>query len=71
MGEVARWIRATPGAIVTEGVIRFSEKSGYFRIFALQIYGLPPGLRFAWPSPLINEGGKNTFFVSGVTGRIL
>ena len=37
------------------GGSHFSLKSGYFRIFASQIFGLPPPLR---GTPLINEGGK-------------
>ena len=38
------------------GGVHFSEKSGHFRIFAWQIFGLPPP--FGHPPPLINAGGK-------------
>ena len=36
------------------GGVHFSRKSGRFRIFAQQIFWLPP----AFGHPLINEGGK-------------
>ena len=41
------------------GSAHFSQKSGHFRIFAMQIFGLPPP--FGHP-PLINAGGQDLGF---------
>ena len=49
IGEVARWIRAKPGAAGTEGFPSFLRKEGM----------LPPALR---ATPLINVGGKSQTF---------
>ena len=55
MGEVARWIRAKPGAAGSEGVPTFQRKVGISE-YLLRKYSDSPR-----PSgtPLINAGGKN------------
>ena len=55
IGEVARWIRAEPGAAGSEGFCPLCTAKRAFLIFASQISGLPPALR---ATPLINAGGK-------------
>ena len=54
MGEVARWIRAKPGAAGSEGVPTFQRKVGISK-YLLRKYSDSPR-----PSgtPLINAGGK-------------
>ena len=54
MGEVARWIRAKPGAAGSEGVPTFLRKVGISEYLLCKYSGSPR------PSatPLINEGGK-------------
>ena len=54
MGEVARWIRAKPGAAGSEGVPTFQRKVGISE-YLLRKYSDSPR-----PSgtPLINAGGK-------------
>ena len=53
--QVARWIRAKPGAAGSEGSCPHCCAMWAFLLFALQIAGLPPALR---ATPLINAGGK-------------
>ena len=55
IGEVARWIRAKPGAAGSEGSCPHCYAMWDFLLFALQIAGLPPALR---ATPLINAGGQ-------------
>ena len=55
IGEVARWIRAKPGAAGSEGSFPHCYAMWAFLLIATQIAGLPPALR---ATPLINAGGK-------------
>ena len=54
MGEVARWIRAKPGAAGSEGVPTFQRKVGISEYLLCKYSDSPR------PSgtPLINAGGK-------------
>jgi len=57
MGEVARWVRAKPGAIVTEEVLPvFYRKTGFSEYLRCKYSDSPRPAG----TPLINAGGKRS-----------
>ena len=65
MGEVARWFRAKPGAIVTEGAWLFLWETGFFEYLQGKYSDSPRPTG----TPLINPGARNG--PSGITRRKL
>ena len=58
MGEVARWFRAKPGAIVTEGAWPFLWETGFFEYLQGKYSDSPRPTG----TPLVNAGGKKWSF---------